>query len=124
MKLVWCPSISLDIGRWYYSVPSFIIGAVLGPFGAKLVNVGQWGGYTDSGSGDIAYVGPLATKENTKLIILGIDPSRDWHRYGQSRLWATKTIHSASSGRTNHLPIAIDDDPVADDVGMYQINDP
>ena len=59
---------------------------MLGPFGAKLVNVSQWGGYTDSGSGDIAYVGLVATKENIQLIILGINSSGDWHRYGQGRL--------------------------------------
>ncbi|KAJ5589559.1 hypothetical protein N7537_012237 [Penicillium hordei] len=40
------------------SVPSFIVGAIIGPFGAKLINVSQWGGENDKDSGeigDIAY---------------------------------------------------------------------
>lgn len=119
---------SIEYGcRWWYSVPSFIVGAIIGPFGAKLINVSQWGGDTDNASGeigDIAYVSRFAAKQNTKLIILGTNSVGDWHRYGQSRLRATETIHSASSGRTHHLPTAIDDNSVADDVGMYQINDP
>lgn len=92
-----------------------------------MISVSQWEGETDNDSGeigDIAYVSLFAAKEKTKLIILGTNSVGDWHRYGQSRLRATETIHSASSGRTHHLPTAIDDDPVVDDVGMYQIDDP
>lgn len=92
-----------------------------------MINVSQWGGDTDDDRGeigDIAYVSQFAAKENTKLIILGTNSVGDWYRHGKSRLRATETIHSASSGRTHHLPAAIDDDPVADDIGMYQINDP
>ncbi|KAJ5688424.1 hypothetical protein N7536_011043 [Penicillium majusculum] len=46
--------------KWYLgeALPSFIVGAIIGPFGAKLINVSQWGGDTDNASGeigDIAY---------------------------------------------------------------------
>jgi hypothetical protein len=42
---------------------------VIGPFGAKLIKVSQWGGDTDTDSGDIAYVSLFFAKENIKLII-------------------------------------------------------
>ncbi|KAL2695382.1 hypothetical protein AAEP93_003475 [Penicillium crustosum] len=46
--------------KWYLgeALPSFIVGTIIGPFGAKLVNVSQWGGEADSDGGeigDIAY---------------------------------------------------------------------
>lgn len=66
-----------------------MIGAIIGPFGAKLINVSQWGGDTDSDGGDIgdiAYVSLSAAKENIKLNMLGINSIGDWHCYGQSRL--------------------------------------
>jgi hypothetical protein len=40
----------------YHLVPSFIVGAVLGPFCAKFVDVSQWGGDSGNDTGDIAYV--------------------------------------------------------------------
>ncbi|KAJ5951499.1 Cation/H+ exchanger [Penicillium vulpinum] len=43
--------------KWYLgeALPSFIVGAVIGPFCAKFINVSQWGGDTDHDNGDIAY---------------------------------------------------------------------
>jgi hypothetical protein len=105
-----------------------VVGAIIGPFCAKFINVSQWGGESEADVGEIAYVSirqgqipiPIPISE---LITTGLESNGDWYRDGQSWLRITKTIPSASPSGAHHMLAAFDDHPMADHFGMYQVND-
>lgn len=65
-------------------VPSFVIGAILGPFCTNLIDPGRWSNRDEQG--EIAYVGDGHSVCECLLTSPGIDSDGDWNTNGESRL--------------------------------------
>lgn len=83
-KLVCRVPFRVDDSNSKFSVPSFVLGAILGPFCTNLINPDRWSDRDEQG--EIAYVGDSHSVSGCLLTRPGIDSDGDWNTNGESRL--------------------------------------
>lgn len=103
----------------FYAVPAFVLGIIVGPVAANLINVADWdhdGVYHEIH--EIAYVcPPRLSLSPSRMLTTTCTTESNTHRHrnptNQSRLRTSETIPETARGRNDNLPFTGHDDHVA-----------
>jgi hypothetical protein len=70
--------------RLILPVPSFVVGVILGPICANLIDARRWGSHVEEGQ--IAYVSDPARHVRSRTDRIGFDATGHWYPDGQGRI--------------------------------------